>query len=508
MSAATTRPAESNSTSNESRHSRAPATPATTFTLPAEYNIVAAKIISASKLDDGAYQKLIELCDDIGHRISGSPQLDQAIEWAKKSLAADGQENVRTHPVMVPKWVRGAESLALIAPREQRLFMLGLGNSSGTPPEGITADVIVVHDEEELKLRKSELAGKIVLFDHPMQQYDAKTGSGYGAAVRYRTLASQWAQSSGAAAALVRSVTARSIRSPHTGAVHNADRKGVPTAAISTEDADMLSRYQERGIPIRATLKMEAHFEPDAPSANVLAELVGRELPQEIVIISGHLDSWDVGQGAHDDGAGVSQSMQALSLLRKLGLRPRRTIRLVLWTNEENGLAGGRQYAKDFEADLPNHVAAIESDNGGFAPLGFSAGHVDPSREDAAAAQLAAILKPLAPLGATRATNGGGAADIDPMRNFGVVLINHDVDGATYFDYHHTHGDTVDKVDSALLAKNAAAIAYLAYVLADMPGRLGDAPLASPPADGAQDSASVSNPATSAPTTRPATGKP
>lgn len=449
----------------------------------ARYEPVAQRLLAAAEQDDGAWRKLEELCDDIGHRLSGSPELDQAIDWAVRTLQSDGHENVRKQPVMVPHWVRGRESLELVAPQQRTLHMLGLGNSAGTPPEGITADVIVIRDEAELKQRGPDLRGKIVLFDHPMPQFDPQRGSGYGSAVRYRVMAGRWAQMNGAVAALVRSVTARSIRSPHTGSIQNPDRKGIPTAAVSIEDAMMLSRLQERGIPIRATLRMEAHFKPDAPSANVIAELTGREQPDEIVVIGGHIDSWDVGQGAHDDGAGVVQTMQALTLLRKLDLRPRRTIRLVLWTNEENGLAGAREYARACQGD--KHIAALEADSGGFAPRGFSVGNLDPAREDAAAAELGPLLAPLEPIDAHRARNGGGGADIEPLANNGVLVFSHDVDGSTYFDFHHTHGDTLDKVNPRDLARNTAAIAYVAYVLADMPGRLGDTVLAQPPATSA-----------------------
>ncbi|QOJ14284.1 MAG: M20/M25/M40 family metallo-hydrolase [Planctomycetia bacterium] len=444
---------------------------------------VAERLLACAESDDRAYERLVELCDDIGHRISGSEGLERAIEWAVAAMQADGQENVRTQAVMVPVWVRGAESLELVHPRRDTLAMLGLGNSVGTPPEGITADVIVVADERALAARREELAGKIVLFDHPMPAYDPQRGTGYGSTVRYRVMGARLAEMHGAVAALVRSVTARSLRSPHTGSSRPSESGGIPTAAVSVEDAMMLARLQARGITPRVTLKMEARMAPDAPSANVIGELVGRDLPHEIVVIGGHIDSWDIGQGAHDDGAGCVATMHALRLLREMELRPRRTIRVVLWTNEENGTAGAREYVRACAEELPFHVAALESDSGGFAPRGFSAGHADSKREDAAAAELGELLRPLARINAARARNGGSGADIEPLRGSGAVLLSHDVDNSTYFDFHHTAADTVDKVDPRDLARNAAAIAYVAYVLAEMPGRLGapDMPDSSPP---------------------------
>jgi len=432
------------------------------------YRERANRIIEATLADNDAYKKLEELCDDVGNRLSGSENLNNAIRWAVETFKRDGQENVHTESVMVPRWVRGRESLELILPRRESVPMLGLGGSVGTPAEGITADVIAVYDEKELDQVGEKARGKIVLFNFPMD------GHGYGTTVRFRTNGARLASEYGAVAALVRSVTTRSLQSPHTGAMRYGDAKvKIPTAAVSVEYARKMARLLKRGKTVRVTLNMQAKTLDDAPSANVVAELRGSERPDEVVVISGHLDSWDVGQGAHDDGAGVVTAMETINILRKLDLRPRRTIRAVLWTNEENGLAGGKAYAKRHESELSNYVAAIEMDSGGFAPTGYGVSLSDEAAQNVAVEQLADVLSLLESIGATNASAGGGGADIGPMKPAGVPMLGHRVDGEHYFDYHHTHADTLDKVDPDDMSKNAAAMAVVAYILADMPGRLG-----------------------------------
>lgn len=441
------------------------------------YREIARKIVASTLSGNDAWKKLEQLCDDIGHRLSGSPQLDQAIQWAIETLKRDGLENVRAEPVMVPRWVRGKESAEMIKPRTLEIFMLGLGGSVGTPPEGITAEVISVRDEAELASLGERARGKIILFDNPMPQYTVEQGAQYGTSVRFRGRGASLAAERGAVACLVRSVTARSLRSPHTGAMRYADSvPKIPAAAISIEDAAMISRFQARGIPVVVTLKMEAQTLDPVPSANVVAELRGWDKPEEIVLISGHLDAWDVGTGAHDDGGGCVQAMEAVNVLRRLDLRPRRTIRVVLWTNEENGLAGARQYLKDHEAELSNHVVAIESDGGSFRPTGYSIECKDDSRQARAIEQMREILSLLAPLGPLKAVAGGSGADIGPMKPYGILLMGHNVEGSTYFDFHHSHADTLDKVDPAELSQNVAVMAVVSYILADLPDRIGDHP--------------------------------
>lgn len=439
-----------------------------------DYRDTADRIIAAGREKNDSWLKLQELCDDIGNRVSGSPALEQAIEWAQASLKADGQENVRAEEVTVRKWVRGNESCELVSPRSMKINMLGLGGSVGTPKEGITAEVVVVKDKGELDALPDEvIRGKIVVFNFAMPKYSVEKGSGYGAAVQYRTNGAKWASERGAVAALVRSVTAKSLNSPHTGAMrYGGSETRIPAAAITVEGALMLERLQARGKRPTVRLIMEATDAGMAPSANVLAEIVGSEKPDEVVVVGGHIDSWDVGQGAQDDGAGCVAAMEALNILRKLGLRPRRTIRVVLWTNEENGSAGAQTYLAKHQNET--HVAGIESDSGGFSPQGFSLELKDESKGELAVKQLAEILQLLTQLEATSAKLGGSGADVGELAVLGTPCLGLDVNGALYFDTHHTDADTVDKVDRRELSDCAVALAVMTYVLADMPGRLGD----------------------------------
>ena len=415
-----------------------------------------------------AYDRLVELCDDVGHRLSGSKGLERAVEWSVATMKADGHENVRADAVKVPKWVRGKESLTLVEPREMPMVMLGLGGSVGTPPEGITAEVVVVRDEDGLKALGEGARGKIVLFNYVMPPYDPEKGTQYGEFVKYRSSGARLAAGVGAVAALVRSVTAKSLRTPHTGAMNYGEAKvKIPSAAITIEDAEMLARFQARGKKAVVRLQMEAKDEGLADSHNVIGELVGREKPEEIVIISGHLDSWDVGSGAHDDGAGCVIAMEALTTLRRLNLRPRRTIRVVLWTNEENGLGGAKSYVERHKADLKNHVAAIESDSGGFRPLGFTVETADPERLRGVINRLKRGLQPLEEIGANNVKPGGSGADVGQLKPHGVVCLGLEVDNSIYFDTHHTPADTPDKVNPRELARGVATMALAAYHIAE-----------------------------------------
>ncbi|MCH7918575.1 MAG: M20/M25/M40 family metallo-hydrolase [Planctomycetes bacterium] len=297
-----------------------------------------------------------------------------------------GQENVRLEPVMVPHWVRGKESLTMIAPRPYEIPILGLGGSVGTPPEGITAEVLAVRDEADLERLGESARGKIVLFNNDMRVTHPGEKWNYGTAVRYRSIGARLASEKGAVACVIRSAASDSMRTPHTGAMRYGDAKvKIPAAAMSTEDADMITRLCARGVVVKLTLKMEAKTLPDAESANVIGELRGSTWPDEIVVMGGHIDSWDTGQGAHDDGGGCVASMEAINVLRKLNMRPKRTIRVVLWTNEENGLRGGTKYAEVHADELANHVAAIESDSGMFRPTGFGLECKDDERQAVAA---------------------------------------------------------------------------------------------------------------------------
>lgn len=462
-----------------------PPPPSSTTPIADRYRATAEQIVAAALAGNDSYRKLSELCDGVGHRLSGSPQLDRALQWAAEAMRRDGQANVRIEPVMVPHWVRGEESCTMVKPRNEPLSMLGLGGSVGTPPEGITAEVVVVRDEKELEALGDAVKGKIVLFDNAMPPYDPVKGTRYGETVRFRSKGPRIAAAQGAVACLVRSVTARSLRTPHTGGTNYGDAAvRIPGAAISVEDSAMIARLTERGEKTVVTLRMSAKTLDPAPSGNVIGELVGRERPEEVVVIGGHIDSWDVGQGAHDDGGGCVQAMEAINVLRRLNLVPRRTIRVVLWTNEENGLEGGKQYAKTHADELANHVAAIESDGGSFRPTGYSIECGDEAKQHIAADQMRDILSLFKDIGATTVEVGGSGADVSPMKPAGVVLMGHNVDMSTYFDYHHSHGDTLDKIDRKELSENVAVMAAVAYILADMPARLGATGEGAPPGHG------------------------
>ncbi|MDP6460716.1 MAG: M20/M25/M40 family metallo-hydrolase, partial [Gemmatimonadota bacterium] len=436
----------------------------------------AERITAAALASDGAWRKLTHLCDRIGHRIVGSPALDRAIDWALEAMALDGLENVRRQRVTVGHWERGEERAVLLQPRRMELAMLGLGRSVGTPPGGVTAEVVVVPDFDTFHaLPDDAVEGRIVLWNAPFTTYSAT--------VAYRWSGAEEAAKRGAVASLVRTVGRRSLQNPHTGvqAPWEDGARAIPAAALSVEDAAMLARLAESGERVVVRLEMGARHFSDVESANVLAEITGRELPEEIVVIGGHLDSWDVGQGAHDDGGGCVISMEAVRILHELGLRPRRTVRVVLWTEEESGGAGGRAYRKNPGTAAERHVAAIESDGGVEAPSGFGVTvwkpggrDVDTERQDRALR----VLKELAPLfaesGARDMAPGGGGADISPLMEDGVPGLALQTPMDLYWDIHHSSADTVDKVDPDALRRNTAAMAVMAYVLAEMPGELGD----------------------------------
>ncbi|MFQ5724692.1 MAG: M20/M25/M40 family metallo-hydrolase [Terriglobia bacterium] len=450
--------------------------------LTERYRETAGRILGAALVDDEGWEKLTYLTTQIGHRLSGSPQLERATRWAAERMQAEGLENVRLQAVKVPHWVRGEESARVVAPVEKELAILGLGGSVGTPPEGITAPLVVVSSFEELEaLGREKVEGKIVLY--------AVDWQGYGRTVRYRVAGASAAARLGAVAVLVRSATPRSLYSPHTGMMrYQEDAPRIPAAAVTVEDAVWMRRLVESGQEVVVKLTMEAKMLPEADSANVIAEIVGREKPDEVVVLGGHLDSWDVGQGAHDDGAGSIAAWQALTLLHRLGLRPRRTLRVVLWTNEENGGAGARAYREWVGDDISNHVAAIEMDGGAERPVGFGLGlgaeadffralregrqpELTPEAEQALT-RLRQIGRLLEGAGAGEIRLGGGGADISPLMREGVPGLSLRTVGEHYFDWHHTRADTLDKIDPQNFRRAVALLAVMGYVLADMPDRL------------------------------------
>jgi len=428
--------------------------------LTEQYQATANQIIQAALSDSDAWNRLAEMTDRFGNRISGSPALEHALDWMLARMRADGLDSVWSEPVMVPHWVRGEESADLVEPRPMPLAMVGLGGSIATPPGGITAPVMVVTSFEELTRRAADARGRIVLFDVPFTTY--------GETVQYRLNGAVAAARAGAVASLIRSVSSGSMRNPHTGVMYyDSTVRRIPHAAISVEDAEMIHRMVDRGQRVVVRLVMHAHMAPDAPSRNVVAELVGRERPDEVVVMGGHTDSWDVGAGAMDDGGGIVVAWQALRLLQRLGLRPRRTIRVVGWVNEENGGRGGLAYRDATAPAGQRHVLAIESDDGVFRPTG-----VGFSGTDSARAIVRRIARLLAPIGADSVTAGGGGADVEPLGDLGVPTMSPDVDGTRYFWYHHSAADTVDKLDPREMDECVALMAVMAYVVADMPDRL------------------------------------
>jgi len=424
------------------------------------YRDTAHRLIGESMSTTFAWDRLALLGDTFGHRLSGSEALDNAIAWAAAEMKKDGLEHVRTEPVKVPHWVRGRESLEIVEPHRSALAMLGLGNSVGTAPDGIEADVVVLRSFAELDAAAARVKGKIVLFNVPFTTY--------GETVAYRTAGPSRAAARGAAAMLVRAVGPPGLRTPHTGVLsYTTTDPRIPAAAIATEDADRLQRMQNRGTRVRLRLKMEAKFLPEAESANVVAEIRGSERPDEVVVVGGHFDSWDVGTGSTDDGGGCIVTWEALRLLKKLNLRPKRTVRVVLFTNEENGLAGGRAYLERYRSQLANHVLMLESDSGVFRPTGF--GFTGSMAARSTMQQIATLLQPI---GADQIGPSGGGADIGPAVEAGSIpAMSLEVAG-NYFLIHHTEADTVDKIDPVDMAKAAAAIAIVAYVVADLPDRL------------------------------------
>jgi len=424
----------------------------------------AARLIEQARAGDGGWRKLAYLCDRIGPRLSGSAQLEQAVGWTAEEMARDGADRVWTERVMVPHWVRGIEKASIETPTAQPLAVAALGGSIGTPPGGIRAEVIEVDSIDALKREGAKVAGRIVLYNRIMR-CNGKRGEDYGAASPLRTTGAIEAAKLGAVATLVRSLGTADYRLVHTGAMrYEEGTPKIPAAAIAAEDAMLIHRLLESEGSVTVRLELGCGTLPEAESANVLAEVQGRAAPGEVVLIGAHLDSWDLGTGAIDDGAGVVIVMESLRLLKTMEPRPRRTIRAVLFTNEENGLRGGRGYAAAHKDEWPLHVAAIESDSGAGRPQGFS---LSAGRGGEEMARGFGGL--LAGIGAGRIWQGGGGADIGPLSEGGVPLLGLRQDSTYYFDYHHSPADTLDKVDPEGLRLNVAAMSVMAWMLADTP---------------------------------------
>jgi carboxypeptidase Q len=431
------------------------------------------RLQQAALSSDYAYRQVAHLANNIGPRLSGSAQAAKAVDYVASELKALGCE-VQLEKVMVPHWVRGEETAALVQfpgqarDTTQKIVLCALGPSVATPPNGIEAEVITVRNFDELKtLPRNKVAGKIVLFNYPFDKQMAAEGRGgeaYGEAVVYRADGPAAAARQGAVACLIRSVGGADFRLPHTGQTDYAnDAPKIPAGAITAEDADLIADLVRQG-PVRMKLVLTPQQLPDVESYNVIADIKGSEDPEQVIVVSGHLDSWDLGTGAIDDGAGVAVSMEAANLIQKLRLKPKRTIRVIAWMNEENGSAGSKQYAKDHEKDWMNHFAAMETDGGAGHPLGIN---IKGKPE---------VKKMLAPVAAILQESGAGmlnlvehcGADIEPLEKAGVPAFSPIQDSRFYFNYHHTAADTLDKIVPKELAENSAVVAVAAYALANM----------------------------------------
>jgi len=427
-------------------------------------------IKTAALTDDYAYRQLAHLTENIGARPSGSLQAKAAVDYVAAELRQLGLD-VHLEEVKVPHWVRGAETAELTeyagqAPgTTQKVVLTALGGSNSTPADGITTDVVVVNNFDELKaLGHDKVAGKIVLFNEIFDKQKAAAGMAfpaYGEAVRYRGAGPKAAADLGAVAALVRSVGSADFRLPHTGFSVPA---GIPAGAVTAEDADLIAHLFAQG-KVRMHLTLTPQKLPDAVSYNVIADLKGSEHPEQVVVVSGHLDSWDLGTGAIDDGAGVVVAMEAAEILQRLHLHPKRTLRVIAWMDEESGGAGSQAYTKDHSSEFPNHVAAIESDAGAAHPLGF-----DVKMTAHAVELLRPVLEILQSFGANavQPSSYPPGADIAAMSEARVPALGILQDGRTYFHYHHSAADTLDKIVPSELRENAAAMAVMAYALASM----------------------------------------
>jgi len=421
-------------------------------------------LVAEGLADPRAMTSLAELCRLAPHRLSGSAGAARAVEWARTAMLAAGLENVRLEPVMVPRWERGpVEELVVVEPVDhagERLAILALGGSVATPGAGIEAEVLAVQGFEELAARADEARGKLVLFARPMDPTLRDPFEAYGGAVRQRSRGAEEAEKVGALGALVRSMTLAADDLPHTGAMQYDDEAGrVPAAAVSVLAAERIAGWLARGERVRLRLTLACAWHEDVLSHNVVGEVVGRERPDEIVLVGGHLDAWDVGAGAHDDGAGCVHALEACRLILASSLgRPRRTIRCVFYMNEENGLRGGQAYREAHLAELDRHVLAIESDRGGFLPVGYTV---------EAGAEVEALLAHL--WGGPAVTRGSGA-DISPLAQDGVPLVGFYPDPQRYFDVHHAASDVLAAVHPRELQLGAISLASMAWLAAEYGG--------------------------------------
>jgi hypothetical protein len=405
------------------------------------------------------------LTDQAGARLPASPGDRASIEWGLATLKALGFANVRAEKVRTNTWQRGVETGEVTAPYPQKLFLTALGGSVGTPDSGLEAEVLEVGSLDELDTKKeAEVRGKIVFFNKRMRR--TPDGTGYGEAVRVRGAGASRGAKLGAVGVLIRSIGTDSNRTPHTGALrYEQGVAKIPAAALSNPDADLLERLGREGEPVRVRFTLGCRDTGEGETANVIGEIPGRGKPDEIVLLACHRDAWDLGPGALDDAAGCGIVIEAARLIAGLAKRPVRTIRVVLFANEENGLAGARAYAADHAAELPRHVAALEADAGSGRPTGFS-WNAGPSAEPLVK-EISALLEPLGATGLKKDRAGG--ADISRLVPAGVPQFSVGQDASRYFDWHHTANDTFDKIEPESLDRVTAAVAVFAYVATSVP---------------------------------------
>jgi hypothetical protein len=430
-----------------------------------KYTLAADQITKKALTEKTGYKLLQELCD-IGPRLSGSENSLRAIYWAEEKLKSFGVDKVWLQPVMVPHWERGSVETANIVNdkniSEKSLSILSLGGSITTPENGITANVIEVKNFTELEKRKNEVKGKIVFFSRPVDEGLLNTFAGYGSAVDQRVYGAVEAAKYEAVAVLIRSVTTKHDNVPHTGVMVYVDSlPKIPAAAIGYLDSDYLHNELTKDSNLKINLSMNCKTFPEAQSYNVIAEITGTEFPEEIIVVGGHFDSWDLGCGAHDDGAGCVQSMEVLQLFKELDIKPKRTIRCVLFINEENGSRGGKDYGKYVETNNENHIAAIESDRGGFTPIGF-----DVDSNSSVLNKIKTWISVLEKSGIYWIRKGGSGVDIQYIKNTKAKL-GYVPDAQRYMDVHHSANDTFDSVHPRELELGAASIAIMAYLISE-----------------------------------------
>ncbi len=440
------------------------------YSISAQQNdsLIIRKLFTEVLTKGQCYQTLDYLSNPIGGRLSGSPEAARAVSYMQQTMKDVGLDSVWLQEVMVPHWVRGEKEEGAIVTTKDRISVniCALGNSVGTPDGGLEAQVIEVKGLEEVeKLGKEKIQGKIVFFNRPMDPIHIHTGTAYGGAVDQRSRGASMAAKYGAIGVVVRSMTLALDDNPHTGAMnYNDSFPKIPACAISTKGAEQLSKAMHLRVAgsIKFYFKQNCRMLADEKSYNVIGEIKGAEKPNEIILVGGHLDAWDNGDGAHDDGAGCVQSLEVLRLFKTLGIKPKRTLRCVLFMNEENGLRGGLKYAELAAANKEKHLAAIESDAGGFTPRGFNCSAVGDTM-----VRFQSWLPLLKPYGIEKITWPGGGADIGPLSKQGVITIGLVPDSQRYFDYHHTTIDTFDKVNKRELELGAASMAALVWLLSE-----------------------------------------